>query len=247
MVSVKRYQGILMFQGTRYQGWQTQKKGRSIQEQVEQALSTILAQPVRVYGASRTDAKVHARGFVFHFDATTHQPVSTILRGFNRLIPQDIYLKKITIKPDSFHARFSPSLKHYRFTILLHQNNPFLVDITQRFHGSFSLDKATQAWRLFQGEHNFKNFTIKKADKHNFIRTIHEVSVKQKGKLVIFSIQGNGFMTHMVRMLVGTVLAHVQGKLTLEAIQTLLTGKVHLPVSYKAEPQGLCLESVNYV
>jgi tRNA pseudouridine38-40 synthase len=76
---------------------------------------------------------------------------------------------------------------------------------------------------------------------------IHHTSIKQRGDLVILSIQGDGFMTHMVRMLVGTVLAHVQGKLTLEDIKHLLKTNKHLPVSYKAEPHGLCLESVKYV
>jgi len=247
MVLVRRYQGTLMFLGTRYQGWQTQKKGQSIQEEVEKVLSTILNQPIRAYGASRTDAKVHARGFVFHFDASTHLAVADILRGFNRLIPQDIFLKGLRMRPLTFHTRFSPSIKHYQFSLLLNKNNPFLAQTTQRFHGPFSLAKAQAAWSLFAGKHCFKNFTVKKEDEQNFVREIHHTSIKQRGDLVILSIQGDGFMTHMVRMLVGTVLAHVQGKLTLEDIKHLLKTNKHLPVSYKAEPHGLCLESVKYV
>ncbi|MEY3691851.1 MAG: tRNA pseudouridine(38-40) synthase TruA [Bacillota bacterium] len=242
----QRYVGQLMFKGTKFQGWQTQKQGQSVQEHVEKTFSQILNQPVPVHGASRTDAGVHARGFVFHMDVITTMTTSKMVYAFNRIIDADIYLVSLKKVLSSFEARYQHSRKTYRYQILLGERNPFLQDTVMHIPHTLSLTKIRQGMRYFLGQHDFRNFTTKKEDGANFVRRIFQFKLKQAGPLLTFTIIGDGFMTYMVRMIIGALIALGEGKINLETIQDYLDNKIKGPVSYKAEPQGLCLEKVRY-
>ena len=242
----QRYVGQLMFKGTKFQGWQTQKQGQSVQEHVEKTFSQILNQAVQVHGASRTDAGVHARGFVFHMDVITMMTTSKMVYAFNRIIDADIYLVSLKKVPSSFEARYQHSRKTYSYQILLGERNPFLQDTVMHIPHTLSLTKIRQGMRYFLGQHDFRNFTTKKEDGANFVRRIFQFKLKQVGPLLTFTIIGDGFMTYMVRMIIGALIALGEGKINLETIQDYLDNKIKGPVSYKAEPQGLCLEKVRY-
>lgn len=242
----QRYVGQLMFKGTKFQGWQTQKQGQSVQEHVEKTFSQILNQPVQVHGASRTDAGVHARGFVFHMDVITTMTTSKMVYAFNRIIDADIYLVALKKVPSSFEARYQHSRKTYSYQILLGERNPFLQDTVMHIPHTLSLTKIRQGMSYFLGQHDFRNFTTKKEDGANFVRRIFQFKLKQAGPLLTFTIIGDGFMTYMVRMIIGALIALGEGKINLETIQDYLDNKIKGPVSYKAEPQGLCLEKVRY-
>jgi len=242
----QRLVGILMFKGTKFQGWQTQKQGQSVQEHVEKTLSQMLNQTIQVYGASRTDAGVHARGFVFHMDANTTMPLSKMVHAFNRMVDADIYLVSLKKVPSSFEARYQHSKKTYTYQILLGERNPFLQDTVMHVPQSLSLSKIKLAMKLFLGQHDFRNFTTKKEDGADFIRTIFQFQMKQQGSILIFKIVGDGFMTYMVRMMIGSLIAIGEGKISVETLQQYIDNTLKGPVSYKAEPQGLCLEKVRY-
>lgn len=242
----QRLVGQLMFKGTTFQGWQTQQQGRSIQEHVEKTLTQILNQPIQVYGASRTDAGVHARGFIFHMDAITTMPTAKILTGFNRMIDPNIYLVSLKKVPATFQARYQHSKKTYTYQILMGERDPFLQDTAMRVPQAISIKKIREAMLCFLGEHDFRNFTTKKEDGADFVRTIFAFKLTQAGRLLKFTIVGNGFMTYMVRIIIGTLIALGQDKISLETIQESLDNKRKGPVSFKAEPQGLCLEKVRY-
>ncbi len=242
----QRYVGQLMFKGTKFQGWQTQKQGQSVQEHVEKTFSQILNQPIQVHGASRTDAGVHARGFVFHMDVITMMTTSKMVYAFNRIIDADIYLVSLKKVPPSFEARYQHSRKTYSYQILLGERNPFLQDTVMHIPHILSLPKIRQGMRYFLGQHDFRNFTTKKEDGADFVRRIFQFKLKQVGPLLTFTIIGDGFMTYMVRMIIGALIALGEGKINLETIQDYLDNKIKGPVSYKAEPQGLCLEKVRY-
>jgi tRNA pseudouridine38-40 synthase len=241
-----RLVGQLMFKGTTFQGWQTQQQGQSVQEHVEKIFSQILNQSIQVYGASRTDAGVHARGFVFHFDAITTISTSKILTGFNRMIDPNIYLVSLKKVPSTFQARYQHSKKTYTYQILMGERDPFLQDTVMHVPQAISVKKIRQALPCFLGEHDFRNFTTKKEDGADFVRTIFNFKVSQTGRVLMFTIVGNGFMTYMVRIIIGTLIALGQDKISLETVREYLDNKRKGPVSYKAEPQGLCLEKVRY-
>jgi tRNA pseudouridine38-40 synthase len=242
----QRLVGQLMFKGTTFQGWQTQQQGQSVQEHVEKTLSQILNQPIQVHGASRTDAGVHARGFMFHVDAMTTIPTGKILTGFNRMIDPNIYLVSLKKVPSSFQARYQHSKKTYTYQILMGERDPFLQDTVMHVPQAISIKKIREAMPYFLGEHDFRNFTTKKEDGADFVRTIFAFKVTQTGRILKFTIVGNGFMTYMVRIIIGTIIALGQDKISLETIQESLDNRRKGPLSYKAEPQGLCLEKVRY-
>ena len=243
---MQRFVCILSFKGTKFQGWQTQKEGNSVQEHVERTLSKILNQPIQVHGASRTDAGVHARGFVCHFDAKTSMSVEKIHHGFNRLVDKDILLNQLSQVPQTFQARYQHSKKTYTYQVLIGERNPFLQDVVMHVPAEINIKNIKEAMALFIGEHDFRNFTTKKEDGADFLRTIFAFKLTQTGRLLKFTIVGSGFMTYMVRIIIGTLIALGQDKISLETIQESLDNKRKGPLSYKAEPQGLCLEKVRY-
>jgi tRNA pseudouridine38-40 synthase len=245
-ISSKRFVAIVEFKGTQFQGWQTQRQGQSVQEHLEKAWSQILNQPIHVYGSSRTDAGVHARGMVCHFDALTKMPIADLWHRVNRLLHHDIVVKKLKQVSAAFESRFSHSQKVYSYQVLTGIRQPFLHDTTYYFPYPSSFKKVQEAQRLFLGKHRFYAFTTKKEDQADFYRTLYQVKVVKKGSLWTFTFIGDGFMTYMVRMIMGTILAYAQDKLTLAEIRAYLDNKVSERVSYKAPPEGLCLEKVIY-
>jgi tRNA pseudouridine38-40 synthase len=242
----KRLLGTLAFVGTGYQGWQTQKQGGSIEEHVAAVFAQILQHPIKLYGASRTDAGVHARGFVFHVDVTTSMPIQKLRHHLNRLLDEAIYLVKLTRVSDTFEARYQHTKKTYTYTVLCEDRDPFLKDTALFIPHLLDATKLRPVLALFCGQHNFRNFTTKKIDGGHFIRTIFTLTLKQTKKRFVFTFVGDGFMTYMIRMIVGTFLAYQQDKITLDEIKDYLSGHKKGPVSYKAPPHGLCLEKVQY-
>ena len=243
---MQRYVGTLRFHGQPFQGWQTQKQGRSVQEQVEKTLSKILNQEIHVHGASRTDGGVHAKGFVFHFDGLTQLPIKKIQQGFNRMVDPHILLTHLKKVPQSFEARYQHSRKTYTYCILQGERDPFIKDTVMHVPFKLSILKLKQVAKLFLGTHNFQNFTTKKEDGAYFIRTIFQSKVTSIGRIIKLTFVGDGFMTYMVRMMVGTMIAYAQHKISLETIQQHIEKPTKGNVSYKAEAQGLTLEKVTY-
>jgi tRNA pseudouridine38-40 synthase len=241
-----RLMGKLSFIGTPYQGWQTQKQGGSVQEKVEEVFSKILQQKIKVYGASRTDAGVHAKGFIFHVDVSLTMPTAKLRHAFNRIIDETIFLVKLQIVPKSFEARYQHGKKTYTYQVLTKDRDPFLKDTTLYIPYSIDLKKLKPVLKLFEGKNNFSAFTTKKEDGAHFIRTIYSIKVRQEGTLFKFTFVGDGFMTYMIRMIMGTLLAYQQDKLSLATIQGFLNQSIRGPVSYKVAPHGLCLMKVQY-
>lgn len=242
-----RFKGILAFDGTGFHGWQTQQQGQSVQEEVQRVFSILLNQPIHVHGASRTDAGVHAEGFVFHFDATTSLKPSVVQKGFNRLVHPQLVLRQFQRVNVSFESRFSYSKKTYRYQLYLGERNPFLSRYAHYYYLPIHIALLKKTLSLFKGSHCFHNFTVKPEDDQGFFRTIYALQVHVEEDLVSLTLTGSGFMTHMVRMIVGSCLAVQEGKLTLANIQDALQPhSVRQPVSFKAPPHGLYLQRIQY-
>ena len=242
-----RYVGTLAFDGTDFVGWQTQKNGQSIQEEVERVFSQILNEPIVVHGASRTDAGVHAEGFTFHMDTQSTLTKETIVKGFNRLIHPQIVLRSLKKVSKSFEAQFTPSIKTYRYQLYTGLRNPFLSRYAHYYYLPMNVTLLRKVSRLFVGTNRFHNFTVKDIDQLNFIRTIRSIRIAMNDQIMTITFVGKGFMTHMVRMIVGTFLAVQEGKLTILDVRAKLNGtSTRQPVSFKAPPHGLYLEKVTY-
>jgi tRNA pseudouridine38-40 synthase len=241
-----KYKGTLAFDGTDYVGWQTQHNGRSIEEKVVEVFSQIYDRPIKIYGASRTDAGVHAEGYVFHYEAESILIPSNVLSGFNRLAPLAIRLLTLEDVNDNFSARFSTSKKTYRYQIHQGNSSPFDHRYYHYVYRKLNIERMQEVLDAFVGHHDFRNFTIKEEDTFDFQRTIYSLELKVEDEAIFITFVGNGFMTHMIRMLVGTILAYEKGKTTIEFIEEKLASKERKPIPFKVEAKGLILERIDY-
>lgn len=244
-----KYLAVVSYRGTNYCGWQKQtiSKLPSVQEKIEVVLSRILNENIKIFGSGRTDAGVHALGQTFHFETTKEIDSYKFIHGFNELIPNDIVLISVEKVSDDFHARFNAVSKTYLYKI---ENkklfDPFNENLAYQLKQKLDVEAMKNAAKVFEGEHNFQNFTSKEEDDNNFVRVVHKITISEDKDFINIELNGNGFMRYMVRMIVGNLVQVGLGKMTASEIKKNLTEKVRKPSSYKAPAEGLYLKEVCY-
>lgn len=244
---MQRYKVTLSYDGAAYHGWQTQRKGNSIQEQVEIVLSTIHKQPIEVVASGRTDSKVHALGQVLHFDSPIDMDDKGMQKALNALLPKDIRIVEVSKVSDDFHARFDATSKRYHYYLSSDINNPFIHDFMGKESRKLCFKKMQEASNLFLGEHDFTSFTSAKIDdRKSRIKTITMLSVEQKKDVLHFVLEGSGFLRYMVRMIVQTLIEVGKENISVEEVKEMLEAKNKHACKYKADPQGLYLVKVYY-
>lgn len=237
------------YKGTNYQGWQKQKNAPSVQEEIEKVLSQILNTKINIFASGRTDAGVHAQRQYFHFDTDSNMGLDRLRYSANCLLPKDIFINEIRQVSDDFHARYSAKGKTYTYLMRLDERNPFNYELETIVPYEVYIDLLIESLKLFEGTHNFQDFTSKEEDEDNFIRTIYSIEANyiEQTKQMIISIKGNGFMRYMIRNIVGTALAVAAKKEDISFIEYHLSKKDKREiVSYKAPAEGLYLVDVNY-
>lgn len=241
-----RVLGIVAYDGTNYNGWQRQPDEPSIQGEIERVLSQILDTHIEVYGSGRTDRGVHAKGQTFHFDIDKPFDLNKLLIGFNSIVNKDIRLLKLKRMKNDFHARYNAKGKVYYYLINNGEYSPFDRQYCMQIRAQLDIEAMQKAATLFIGTHNFHDFTTKDEDKDGYVRTINDISIKAKGKLIRIDINGSGFMTYMIRFIVGTLIAIGNGKEDESFITRHLDSAIRDIISYKADAQGLYLYRVLY-
>ena len=244
-----RYFAIVSYKGTPFCGWQKQTVSKlpSVEVTIEKVISRILNKETKIYGSGRTDAGVHALGQTFHFDSLKEIDENRFMRSLNELLPSDIRILSIKRVADDFHARFNAKSKSYIYKIRNAKiSSPFKSDLEYTLGQVLDVEKMVEASKIFEGQHNFQNFTSKEEDDACFVRDLYHVEVSFKNDVIIISLNGNGFMRYMVRMIVGTLIQVGLGKLTSEDIMKILEDPVRKPSSYKAPAYGLYLKEVCY-
>lgn len=237
------------YKGTNYQGWQKQKTAPSVQEEIEKVLSQILNTEINIFASGRTDAGVHAQRQYFHFDTDSNMDLNRLRYSANSLLPKDIFINDIRQVSDDFHARYSAKGKTYTYLMRLDERNPFNYELETTIPYEIDIDLLIESLKLFEGTHNFQDFTSKEEDEDNYIRTIYSIEANyiEQTKQMIISIKGNGFMRYMIRNIVGTALAIAAKKEDISFIEYHLSKKDKREiVSYKAPAEGLYLVDVNY-
>jgi tRNA pseudouridine38-40 synthase len=243
---VRNLKLTVAYDGTRFVGWQRQAEGESIQGLLEQALGYIEGAPVTLHGAGRTDAGVHALGQVASVRvANLHDP-ATLMRAMNARLPPDVRVLSVDEVDAAFHARFSARSKRYRYQIRLSPiANPFDRAFTWHLPEPLDIESMRAAAALLVGTHDFAAFQSAGTETRGTVRTVTR-SELTLGELLVYEISGNGFLRHMVRAIVGTLVEVGRGVRTPGNVTELLHGGTRADAGRTAPAHGLHLVGVDY-
>lgn len=240
----------LAYDGTDYQGYQTQPGGQTVQDHLESAIGEFLDIPshlVETTAAGRTDAGVHATGQVVHFDSPAERPLWNWVRGLNTFLPQSIRVRWAAEAGGDFHARFSAVRRSYTYRIY---NNPVDCPLHQRFatwiFQPLDIARMQEASACLIGEHDFSAFRAAECQAVTPVRRLDSVVWEQQGPLLLCHLQGNAFLHHMVRNLVGSLSEIGRGARPVDWMAELLAGRDRTVAARTFPPQGLCLTGVEY-
>lgn len=237
----------LEYDGTAYAGWQVQDNGATIQGALEAALATLLKEPVRITGSGRTDAGVHALGQVANFCTEARIPLKGVVHGLNALLPRDISVRRADDVPLTFDSRRSAREKTYQYFLHRADTPSALARRTSWWlRGPLDLASAERAAQLLEGTHDFGAFRAAGCDAVHSVRTLLEVALMPRGEFLEIRVRGNGFLRHMVRILVGTLVEVGQGRRSVASVAELLETFDRGRAGVTAPPQGLVLAEVRY-
>ena len=239
---------ILAYDGTGYHGWQRQKNGLTIQEVLEDNLKIILDESVNVIGSGRTDAGVHAVQQVCNFRTGSCIPPESLRMGLNSLVMKDIFIHKAEYVPADFNSRYSAKSKIYEYRIWnRREKNIFLRHFTWHIREGLEIEKMRACLSILAGKHDFSSFKSSGSENINPVREMirADVSADREG-LVTFVFEANGFLRHMVRNIVGTVLNVGRGRSGIDEFAEIFYSLDRKKAGIKAPPQGLFLTAVNY-
>lgn len=198
---------VLEYDGTNYNGWQTQPNQPTVQATVEKALSKLTKTPIQIVGAGRTDSGVHAEGQVANFHTTAEMPLVAFQKGLNATLPRDIVVCSATEVSAEFHARFSATSRRYRYTILNREHRSALSRQTSYFYPeTIDVDSMNNLCQILIGKQDFSAFQKAGSDRINPVCEIYEASWWQNSPYIYFEIEADAFLRGMVRAIVGTVL-----------------------------------------
>ena len=221
MTTTVNLKGLVRYEGTHFRGWQVQPDGRTVQGELERCLSQIAGEAIRIVGASRTDAGVHALGQVFSFRWPEHKPFERLARALSCMLSPEIRVVSIEKAEDDFHARFSAKWKRYAYALVLQrETDPFLARYAWFVRCDVDMGLLTRLAQQLVGTHDFAGFQSAGSPSSTTVRTVRSISVKP-GYVVgpqdiqhawYIEIEGDGFLYHMVRNIVGTLIEICSGK-----------------------------------
>lgn len=248
---VSRLKLIIAYDGSPFSGWQSQANGNAVQDHLENAFEQICSRPIRVHGAGRTDAGVHALGQCAHADLPVKRYQAERWRSaLNGVLPTTIRVMRCQFVPESFHARFSAKGKLYRYRVWNEEVLPPLEN-NRVWHvrDRIECERVVSAAKFFVGRHDFASFAANRgAPIADTIRTLRRVSVRKSGPLLTFHFEGDGFLYKMVRLMVGTLVQIGRGETLPGEIQSRLArpAKNNPRQRNVAPPGGLFLIRVRY-
>lgn len=238
---------IIAFDGTAYHGWQTQKNAPTLQGSLSKAITHITGEHVTLTGSGRTDAGTHARALAANFFTESRITPEQFLRALNGILPRDIRVLSARQMPADFHSRRHAISKVYRYQVYL---GPILMPHMMRefFHFPYSIDirKMEKAAHLFVGEHDFASFAKANTAPENTIRRILRCDLKKHGHRLLITVEGNGFLHHMVRNMAGTLLEVGRGSFSLKNFRELFAKRDRTLAGFTAPAHGLVLLKVQY-
>ena len=236
------------YDGANYHGWQIQKNAVTVQQVFQSALYKVLNETPDIKACSRTDSYVHALEFCISFKTEREIPGERLAGALNHFLPDDIAVLSCTQVPLDFHARYSCKGKEYMYRIWNAKvRNPFLQKHALHYWYSLDIERLNRAAAFFIGRHDFTSFcAVDSRKRENMERNITKSEWAREGDMVTYSVAADGFLYHMVRIMVGTMLRVAQNKFEPEDIPLILKAKNRNSAGPTAPPQGLFLKKVFY-
>ncbi len=243
---MNRIKCIVQYDGTKFHGFQVQDKFRTVQGEIQKAIGNICKdEDIVIHASGRTDAKVHGRHQVFHFDSKREMPAAQWKRAINHFLPNDIYILDACFVDETFHSRYSATKKEYHYLLSMNEYSPFETNYIYQYGRSLDIDLMKDAATIFLGEHDFASFCS--YDQYgNTIRTLYKLEITVSNGIVRFVLVGNGFRRYMVRHIVGGLIQVGAKRIKKERLQELLDSRGQDKCLFKAKPQGLYLHEVYY-
>ena len=247
---MRRVMLTVAYDGTNYSGWQVQPTEETIEGVLNRELSRLLNEDIKVIGASRTDAGVHAEGAIAVFDTESRIPGEKFSYALNRSLPEDIVIRKSQDVPNDFHPRKTSTKKTYRYTIW-HDNfvQPTKRLYTHWIYTKLDIEKMQCAAEYFVGEHDFAGFCSANNQTESTVRTIYDMKVCSScnGKQIDIVVTGNGFLYNMVRIIAGTLIEVGQGKISPNDVDTIIKSGDRSLAGNTAPAKGLTLCSYEFM
>ena len=235
------------YDGAGFSGWQSQPSGNTVQDRLERALSDVAGSPIRLSGAGRTDAGVHACAQVAHFDTEAERPESAWVRGGNAGLPHEIAVQWAARVSDEFHARYSARARSYRYVLYNHPVRPSLMSgRTGWIHGPLDVDAMRRAAMALRGERDFSAFRSSECQAKSPIRIIERVAIQGRGPYVLLDFTANAFLHHMVRNIVGCLVHVGKGRHAPEWLEEVIAGRDRRLAAPTMAAAGLYLTGVRY-
>jgi tRNA pseudouridine38-40 synthase len=242
-----RYALGIEYDGAGFNGWQRQSHAPSVQQSVEKALGVVANHPVTVICAGRTDTGVHARGQVAHFDSPSERTQRQWILGINSNLPDAVRVVWIRLVDDSFHARFGAFSRSYRYSILNRWVRPAIgVSYYGWCREVLDVSRMDSVAQILAGRHDFSAFRSAGCSAQHAVREVTAINVNRQGEFVTIDITANAFLYHMVRNIVGSLIAVGLGEKSEEWFAEVFQGQDRKLAGVTAESQGLCFMTVRY-
>jgi len=242
------YKLTLRYDGAAYHGWQRQKNCITVQQVVERALKKVAKERITVTGCSRTDAGVHAKKFVCNFQSEMTVPCRKMPLAMNRMLPYDVNVTGCEIVDDDFHAQFDTKWKRYVYIVDNGEyKNPFTAKYAYYYPYKLNLTAMRTAASYIVGTHDFAAFMASGSNlKGHTVRTVFSLNVKRRANEVIFTIEADGYLYNMVRIIVGTLLDVGTGKTDRHSLPDIISSADRKRTGFTAAARGLYLTEVEY-
>ena len=243
-----RYFIEIAYKGSNYHGWQRQPQSSSVQQMLEEAISTLLRKEITITGAGRTDTGVHAKQLFAHVDLDKNWDLADCTQfkyRLNRFLPEDIVIINIRSVKQDAHARFDAESRSYEYVISL-EKNPFNTGLAYYLQYGLDVNAMNEAAKFLIGTKDFKCFSKTNTDVNNYICAVTEAYWEQQGSELIFRVSANRFLRNMVRAIVGTLLEIGKGKQEVAHIKDVLISRDRGVAGTSAPAHGLYLVSVQY-
>lgn len=247
MKKMRNIQLLIEYDGSRYAGWQIQKNGHTIQEKLTHGIEIMTSEKISLRGSGRTDAGVHAYEQSANFTTYSTIPVDRIPYALNTHLPGDIRVIGAIERELEFHSRYSSKGKIYEYHVL---NNLYgsALKRNRAWHIRHSLDigKILGGMEYLKGTHDYTSFASARSEVEDKVRTISSFNMIKEGSMLIFTVEGSGFLYNMVRIMIGTLIQTGIGKFEPEDLEKIMLEKDRRYAGITAPPQGLYLKKVLY-